>query len=124
MSLAGASEGAPQAVGSSKPANDMSFSEEQAAGRDVLNEQAGQFSHALVYASRSPTTLFSTPMTDLLAFKAGRAFRREGSNSIDPSPTKGAIILQNGDDGLLHFLWKDRFTNRVEEVSRYHGCQG
>jgi 26S proteasome regulatory subunit N13 len=56
-------------------------------------------------------------MTDLLAFKAGRAFRREGTNSVDPSPTKGAIVLQSGDDGLLHFLWKDRSTNEVEEVS-------
>lgn len=58
-------------------------------------------------------------MTDLLAFKAGRAFRREGTNSVDPSPTKGAIILQNGEDGLLHFLWKNRSTNEVEEVSLY-----
>jgi hypothetical protein len=56
-------------------------------------------------------------MTDLLAFKAGRAFRREGTNSVDPSPTKGAIILKNGDDGLLHFMWKNRSTNEVEEVS-------
>lgn len=55
-------------------------------------------------------------MTDLLAFKAGRAFRREGTNSVDPSPTKGAIILQKGDDDLLHFLWKNRSTNEVEEV--------
>jgi len=54
-------------------------------------------------------------MTDLLAFKAGRAFRREGTNSVEPSPTKGAIVLQSGDDGLLHFLWKDRSTNEVEE---------
>jgi len=58
-------------------------------------------------------------MTDLLAFKAGRAFRREGSNSVDPSPTKGAIILQNGEDGLLHFLWKNRSTNEVEEVGSW-----
>lgn len=58
-------------------------------------------------------------MTDLLAFKAGRAFRREGTNSVDPSPTKGAIILQKGDDDLLHFLWKNRSTNEVEEVSGF-----
>lgn len=51
----------------------------------------------------------------LLAFKAGRAFRREGTNFVDPSPVKGAIILKNGEDGLLHFLWKNRSTNEVEE---------
>ncbi|KAF4577121.1 hypothetical protein EYR36_005108 [Pleurotus pulmonarius] len=51
----------------------------------------------------------------LLAFKAGRAFRNEGTNRVEPSPTKGAIILTNGDDGLLHFIWKNRSTNQIEE---------
>lgn len=50
-----------------------------------------------------------------LAFKAGRAFRRDGTNFVDPNPTKGAIILQNDDD-LLHFIWRNRVTNEVEEV--------
>jgi hypothetical protein len=53
----------------------------------------------------------------LLGFKAGRAFRREGTNFVDPDPTKGAILLSNGEDGLLHFIWKNRTTNEVEEVS-------
>lgn len=53
----------------------------------------------------------------LLAFKAGRAFRREGTNTVQPSPTKGAIYLTNGEDGLLHFIWKNRVTNTIEEVS-------
>jgi len=52
----------------------------------------------------------------LLAFKAGRAFRREETNFVDPSPAKGAIILTSGEDGLLHFTWKNRTTNQVEEV--------
>ena len=51
-----------------------------------------------------------------IAFKAGRAFRRENTNWVDPSPTKGAIILRNGDDGLLHFIWRNRVTNEAEEV--------
>ncbi|OSX59894.1 hypothetical protein POSPLADRAFT_1149736 [Postia placenta MAD-698-R-SB12] len=50
-----------------------------------------------------------------IAFKAGRCFRREGTSFVDASPTKGAIILQNGEDGLLHFMWKNRQTNNVEE---------
>ena len=53
----------------------------------------------------------------LLGFKAGRAFRREGTNTVDCDPTKGAILLSNGEDGLLHFMWKNRSTNEVEEVS-------
>ncbi|KIM43390.1 hypothetical protein M413DRAFT_444214 [Hebeloma cylindrosporum] len=51
----------------------------------------------------------------LLAFKAGRAFRREGSNVVEPSPTKGAVYLANGEDGLLHFIWRNRITNVIEE---------
>lgn len=51
-----------------------------------------------------------------LAFKAGRAFRRGATNFVDPDPTKGAILLQNGEDGLLHFIWKNRSNNEVEEV--------
>ncbi|KAJ3767885.1 proteasome complex subunit Rpn13 ubiquitin receptor-domain-containing protein [Lentinula raphanica] len=50
----------------------------------------------------------------LLAFKAGRAFRREGTNFVDPSPTKGAIILRKEDD-LLHLIWRNRTTNEAEE---------
>lgn len=52
----------------------------------------------------------------LLAFKAGRAFRRDGTNWVDPVSTKGAVMITNGDDGLLHFMWKNRVTNDVEEV--------
>ncbi|KAJ7784685.1 adhesion regulating molecule [Mycena metata] len=55
-------------------------------------------------------------MTDiLLAFKAGRAFRRENSNTVEPSPVKGAIILTTGEDGLFHFTWKNRTTGVVDE---------
>jgi len=55
-------------------------------------------------------------MTDpRIAFKAGRCFRRENTNFVDAEPTKGAITLQNGEDGLLHFMWKDRSTNDIEE---------
>ncbi|KAJ7645466.1 adhesion regulating molecule [Mycena polygramma] len=51
----------------------------------------------------------------LLAFKAGRAFRRENTNTVEPSPVKGAIILTAGEDGLFHFTWKNRTTGVVDE---------
>ncbi|KAJ7095973.1 adhesion regulating molecule [Mycena belliarum] len=51
----------------------------------------------------------------LLAFKAGRAFRRENTNFVDPSPVKGAIILTAGEDGLFHFTWKNRTSGVVDE---------
>ena len=57
-----------------------------------------------------------------LAFKAGRAFRREGTNFVDPNPAKGAVLLVNGDDDLLHFQWKSRVSNEVEEV-RVFSCK-
>ncbi|KAI8969614.1 proteasome complex subunit Rpn13 ubiquitin receptor-domain-containing protein [Trametes punicea] len=50
-----------------------------------------------------------------LAFKAGRAFRRGNTNFVDADLTKGAILLQNGEDGLLHFIWKNRSTSEIEE---------
>lgn len=50
-----------------------------------------------------------------LAFKAGRCFRRAGTNFVDANPTKGAIVLSNGEDGLLHFTWKDRATGALGE---------
>ncbi|KAH7915862.1 adhesion regulating molecule [Hygrophoropsis aurantiaca] len=50
----------------------------------------------------------------LLAFKAGRAIRREGTNFVDPQPTKGAVMLYREDD-LLHFVWKNRVTGVEEE---------
>ena len=53
-----------------------------------------------------------------IAFKAGRMFRRSPTSKfVDPDARKGAIILQNGDDGLLHFIWKNRSTNVTDEVS-------
>ncbi|PFH53947.1 hypothetical protein AMATHDRAFT_136103 [Amanita thiersii Skay4041] len=51
----------------------------------------------------------------ILAFKAGRAFRREGTNFVDSVQAKGAIILSNGDDGLLHFMWRNRTNGQIEE---------
>jgi 26S proteasome regulatory subunit N13 len=54
----------------------------------------------------------------ILAFKAGRCHRREGTNWVDPDPRKGAICLvRNSDDELLHFQWRDRTTNEVVDVS-------
>ncbi|KAG1718264.1 adhesion regulating molecule [Suillus lakei] len=58
--------------------------------------------------------LTSTSGRTILAFKAGRAFRRAGTNFVDASPTKGAIVLTN-EDGLLHFMWKDRTTGELGE---------
>jgi len=56
-----------------------------------------------------------TERSTILAFKAGRAFRREGTNIVEPSVDKGAIVIERGDDELLHFMWKNRESEETEE---------
>jgi len=52
----------------------------------------------------------------ILSFKAGRAQRREGTNWVDPLPTKGLVSIAPGqEDGLLHLYWVNRENNNVEE---------
>ena len=53
----------------------------------------------------------------MLSIKAGRAFRRGTTSWVDPQPFKGLLALAPGDDGLLHFTWKNRETDTVEDVS-------
>ncbi|KAI0059537.1 adhesion regulating molecule [Artomyces pyxidatus] len=58
------------------------------------------------------------PLTDrstILAFKAGRAFRREGTNTVEPHAEKGAVVIAKGEDELLHFMWKNRVTEETDE---------
>jgi 26S proteasome regulatory subunit N13 len=57
-----------------------------------------------------------TERSTILAFKAGRAFRREGTNIVEPSIDKGAIVIERGDDELLHFMWKNRESEEAEEA--------
>ena len=57
-----------------------------------------------------------TERSTILAFKAGRAFRRGDTNIVEPSATKGAIVIERGEDEELHFMWKNRETEETEEV--------
>ena len=57
-----------------------------------------------------------TERSTILAFKAGRAFRREGTNIVEPSADKGAIVIERGEDELLHFMWKNRESEETVEV--------
>jgi len=64
---------------------------------------------------------YSNAQRFILAFKAGRALRRDSTNFVDPKPEKGTIILYDGEDDLLRFVWKDRTTGNVGEVRTTHG---
>jgi len=49
----------------------------------------------------------------LVEFRAGRMVQR--GKTVSPRTNKGTIqIVQSQDDGLIHFLWKDRTTGQVE----------
>jgi 26S proteasome regulatory subunit N13 len=63
------------------------------------------------------------PLTErptILAFKAGRAFRRDDTNIVEPSAAKGAIVIERGEDEELHFMWKNRETEETEEARLFH----
>lgn len=54
----------------------------------------------------------------IVSFKAGRALRKQGTNTVEPSPTKGLLAIVPGDDGLQHLLWIDRESgNTIVEVT-------
>ncbi|KIO32974.1 hypothetical protein M407DRAFT_241210 [Tulasnella calospora MUT 4182] len=44
----------------------------------------------------------------IVSFKAGRCLRKDGTNTVEPSPTKGLLTIVPSDDGLQHLLWLDR----------------
>ncbi|KAF9201883.1 adhesion regulating molecule 1 [Haplosporangium sp. Z 27] len=50
----------------------------------------------------------------LLQFKAGRCFRDGTTNTVKPDSTKGLVYMEKDDD-LMHFYWKNRTTNTVDD---------
>jgi len=51
----------------------------------------------------------------LVEFKAGRMFKDSNTKWVRPDKRKGQVQLkQSGEDGLIHFVWKDRSTGIVE----------
>ncbi|KAF9316938.1 adhesion regulating molecule 1 [Podila horticola] len=50
----------------------------------------------------------------LLQFKAGRCFRDGTTDTVKPEATKGLVYMDE-EDGLMHFYWKNRDTNTVED---------
>jgi len=51
----------------------------------------------------------------LVQFNAGKLFRDGNTKMVKPDNRKGTIYLSISEDSLLHFFWKDRKTNKIED---------
>lgn len=49
----------------------------------------------------------------LVEFKAGKM--NVNGTTVSPIKRKGTIYLNQSDDNLMHFCWKDRQTGQLEE---------
>ncbi|ORX88423.1 adhesion regulating molecule [Basidiobolus meristosporus CBS 931.73] len=64
------------------------------------------------------TSLFPQPVQrskNLVEFKAGKCLREGDTNVVKADTRKGLVYLKQGEDSLMHFYWKDRKTNSVED---------
>ncbi|KAG8953851.1 hypothetical protein FRC04_001481 [Tulasnella sp. 424] len=59
----------------------------------------------------------------IVSFKAGRALRKQGTNTVEPSPTKGLLAVLPSEDGLQHLIWIDRESGNavVEDLILFPG---
>ncbi|CAG8436946.1 13889_t:CDS:10 [Rhizophagus irregularis] len=64
------------------------------------------------------TSLFPTPVPRRkypVEFKAGKLKRDGNTNWLKADERKGLVYMDQGDDQLMHFYWKDRKNNAVED---------
>ena len=50
----------------------------------------------------------------LVEFRAGKMTLK--GNTVTPDKRKGTVYIQQSDDSLIHFCWKDRTTGNVDDV--------
>lgn len=51
----------------------------------------------------------------LVEFRAGKMSLK--GSTVTPDKRKGQVYIQQTDDSLIHFCWKDRTSGNVEDVS-------
>jgi len=64
------------------------------------------------------TSLFPTPVPRRkypVEFKAGKLKRDGNTNWLKPDERKGLVYMDQGDDQLMHFYWKERKANVAED---------
>ena len=56
-----------------------------------------------------------TKRKHLMEFRAGK-MKLNSDNWVYPDKRKGLVYIHQSFDGLMHFCWKDRVTDKVEDV--------
>lgn len=70
---------------------------------------SGALFPSLVSGSRSSSSKY------LVEFRAGKMTLK--GSTVTPDKRKGSVYIQQTDDSLIHFCWKDRTSGNVEDVS-------
>lgn len=70
---------------------------------------SGALFPSLVPGSRGSSTKY------LVEFRAGKMSLK--GTTVTPDKRKGLVYIQQTDDSLIHFCWKDRTSGTVEDVS-------
>lgn len=69
---------------------------------------SGALFPSLVSGSRSSSSKY------LVEFRAGKMTLK--GSTVTPDKRKGSAYIQQTDDSLIHFCWKDRTSGNVEDV--------
>lgn len=70
---------------------------------------SGALFPSLVPGSRGSSSKY------LVEFRAGKMALK--GSTVTPDKRKGLVYIQQTDDSLIHFCWKDRASGTVEDVS-------
>lgn len=70
---------------------------------------SGALFPSLVSGSRGSSSKY------LVEFRAGKMTLK--GNVVTPDKRKGMVYIQQSDDSLIHFCWKDRTSGNVDDVS-------
>lgn len=73
---------------------------------------SGALFPSLVSGSRGSSSKY------LVEFRAGKMTLK--GNVVTPDKRKGMVYIQQSDDSLIHFCWKDRTSGNVDDVRWYN----
>lgn len=76
----------------------------------LLIMASGALFPSLVSGSRGSSSKY------LVEFRAGKMTMK--GSTVTPDKRKGQVYIQQTDDSLIHFCWKDRTTGNVDDVGK------